>query len=68
MTLSLSEQQLLKDTIMKFILGFKNFDLQFRVVEYRTNPTPSLYEAYKFAESALVILNTQAQMRENWEQ
>lgn len=67
-TLSLPEQQLLKDTIMKFILGFKNVDLQFCVVEYRTNPTLSLYEAYKFAESALAILHIQAQMRDHREQ
>lgn len=60
--LSLPEQQLLEDTIMKFILGFKNFDLQFCVVEYRINPTPSLHRAYKFAESALAILHIQAQM------
>lgn len=33
-TLSLAKQQLLKDTIMKLILGIRNLDLQFRVVEY----------------------------------
>lgn len=67
-TLSLPEQQLLKDTIIKFILGFKNSDLQFRIVEYRTNLTPSLYGAYKFAESALAILHIQTQMQDNREQ
>ena len=53
--LSPAEKQLLKDTIMKFILGFKNLDLQIRVVEYRTNPTPSLYGASEFAESAVIF-------------
>lgn len=55
-TLSPAEQQLLKDTIMEFILGIRNLDLQFRVVEYRANPTPSLYGAYKQAESTLLVL------------
>lgn len=45
------------DTIMKFILGFKNFDFQFCIIEYHTNFTPSFYEAYKFAKSILVILH-----------
>lgn len=36
------------------MLGFKNLDLQIRVGEYRTNPTPSLYGAYEFAETAVV--------------
>ena len=67
-TFSLPEQQLLKDTIMKFILDFKNFDLQFYIVEYRTNPTLSLYGAYKFAKFALAILHIQAQMQDNWKQ
>lgn len=66
--LSPSEQQLLKDTIMKFILGIRNLDLQFRVVEYRANPTPSLYGVYKQAESTLLVLHTQAQLQENREQ
>ena len=60
--LSLSEQQFLKDTIMKFILGILNFDFQFRVVEYWANPTPSLYGAYKQDNSTLLILHTQAQL------
>lgn len=66
--LSPSKQQLLKDTIMRFILGIKDSDLQFRVVEYRANPTPSLYGVYKLAESTLLVLHTQAQMQENREQ
>ena len=64
-TLSPAEQQLLKDTIMKFILGIRNLDLQFRVVEYRANPTPSLYGAYKQVESTLLVLQTQAQLQES---
>ena len=58
-----SEQQLLKDTLMKFILGIWNLDLQFRIVEYRANPTPSLYRAYKQAESTLLVLYIQAQLQ-----
>ena len=53
---------------MKFILGIRNLDLQFRVVEYRANPTPSLYGAYKQAESTLLVLQTQAQLQESREQ
>ena len=66
-TLSPAEQQLLKDTIMKFILGIRNLNLQFRIVEYRANPTPSLYVAYKQAESTLLVLPTQAQFQESRE-
>ena len=53
---------------MKFILGFKNFDLQFCIVKYRTNLTPSFYGVYKFAKSVLAILYIQAQIRDNQEQ
>ena len=55
-TLSPVKQQLLKDIIMKFILGIRNLDLQFRVVEYQANPTPSLYDAYKQVKSILLVL------------
>lgn len=34
MTFSLFKQQLLKNIIMRFILGIKNFDFQFCIVEY----------------------------------
>ena len=61
-TLSLTEQQLLKDTIIKFILGIRNLDLQFCIVEYRANPTHSLYGAYKQAESILLVLQTEIQL------
>lgn len=66
-TFSLLEQQLFKNTIIKFIPSFKNFDFQFHVIEYRINLISSLYGAYKFAESTLAILYIQAQMRDNWE-
>ncbi len=62
--LSPAEQQLLKDPIMKFILGIRNLDLQFCIVEYRANPTPSLYGTYKQAESKLLVLQTQALLQE----
>ncbi len=65
--LSLAEQQLLKDTIMKFILGITNLDLQFRIVKYRANPTSSLYGMYKQAKSTLLVLQTQAQLQESRE-
>ena len=64
-TPSSSKQQLFNDTIIRFILSIKNSDLQFRVVEYRANPTLSLYGVYKSAESTLLVLHTQAQKQEN---
>ena len=45
--LSPSKQQVLKDTIIKYILEIRNLDLQFREIEYWANPTLSLYKAYK---------------------
>ncbi len=66
--LSPVKQQLLKDTIMKFILRIRNLDLQFCVVEYQANPIPSFYGAYKQAESTLFVLETQAQLQESREQ
>ena len=66
--LSHAEQQHFKDTIMKFILRIRNLNLQFRVVEYRANPTPSFYNAYKQTDSTLLILQTQAHLHESWEQ
>ena len=60
--LSPSKQQLFKDTIMKFILGIWNLDLQFYVVEYRANPMPSFYRAYKQVKSILFVFHTQAQL------
>ena len=53
---------------MKFILGIKNLNLQFRIVEYQANPTSSLYGAYKQVESTLLVFQTQVQLQESWEQ
>lgn len=41
-TFSPFEEQLFNDNIIKFILGFKEFNLQFRVVKYCTNLIASL--------------------------
>ena len=67
-TFSPANQQLLKGTIMNFILGIRNLDLQFRIVEYQANFILSFYGAYKQAESILFILQTQAQLQEFREQ
>ena len=55
--LSLSKQQFLIDTIMKFILGIRNLNFQFFVVEYWANLTPSFYGIYKQAKSTLLVLH-----------
>lgn len=54
--LSPSEQYLIKDTIMKFILGIRDLGLRLRVVEYRAEPVPSLYVVFKKAEIYLDVL------------
>lgn len=45
---------------MKFILEIRNLDLQFYVVEYQANLTPSFYGIYKHVEFKLLIFQTQA--------
>lgn len=62
--LSPAEAQLLKEIVIKFIFGIRDLDLQLRVIEYRANPMPSLYGAYKSAETHLIVLQIQAQVQE----
>lgn len=65
MILSLFKQQVSKDTIMRFILGIKDSNLQFRIVEYQANSILNLYGVNKLAEFILLIFYTQAQMQKN---
>lgn len=62
--LSPLEQYLLKDTIMKYILGIRDLDLRLRIVEYPAEPVQSLYGVFKKAEICLDVLRIRAQWEE----
>lgn len=62
--LSPPEQYLLKDTIMKYILGIRDLDLRLRIVEYRAEPIQSLCGVFKKAEICLDALRIRAQREE----
>ena len=62
-----AEQHILKNTIAKFDFGFRVLKLCLHMIEYRTDPIRSLYEAFKKAEAYLDVLNGKAKMQKELE-